>query len=495
MKNLLTNQENRRLKFVETLTFKNDWIILADLSTILNCSTRVLKNDIVFLNETFDDFTIHTSIYGIRIEYLNNHNFKSFCQKVMMQSDAYQLLELIFINENITIQSISKRLNISLSTLYRLIDDLNVRLKDEYGFYIQKGPSRLVGSEKNIRYFFYTYFYEKDIYNHWPFEDIDDKNVDLIITELVSKNNLPAAFIYSDVIKVILMVNYIRYRQNNLITSDFMHKYTKQFTSCTMNDNDFNILVEKTLGFTFNEEFVEQVLDQFVQKGLFYSYNHFLTTRLTDKTLNSQSQLFYDILNKIAVKNKIPLVNFEHLELAIFNVAHLEYQDAHSSYILYNHNGQFANEIKNEFPLFYQDLYEGMELFRKKLNKPLTEEGIYLYMVTIFSWWKNLVPELRKKLDKIRVLVVSDRDYSHAQMLKDFLSFEFNEQLQIKIYNEPIFNPDFLQENQFELVIGSFTSNELNLIPSVYISHLPKTEDYFKIQEHIDQILWDRLEI
>lgn len=40
MKNLLNNQEDRWFRFVETLSNNRDWIVLAQLATILDCSTR-----------------------------------------------------------------------------------------------------------------------------------------------------------------------------------------------------------------------------------------------------------------------------------------------------------------------------------------------------------------------------------------------------------------------------------------------------------------------
>ena len=159
MNNLLTMQEHRWFYFIEKLTMNNDWMILADLASLLDCSERILKMDIRYLNKTLDDFIILTSNKGIKIKDNPNRNFKTFCQKLLMISDTYRLLEIVFLNENIKVKDISNRLDISLSTLYRIIDQLNTRTEEQFGFIIETGPCRIAGDEERIRLFFYTYFF------------------------------------------------------------------------------------------------------------------------------------------------------------------------------------------------------------------------------------------------------------------------------------------------------------------------------------------------
>lgn len=81
MKTLLTKQENRRFRLIEDLTHREDWVTMKEIAKMLDCSTRVLVDDIQYLNEHFDDFTIHTSTKGALITYEPNCGFKTFCQR------------------------------------------------------------------------------------------------------------------------------------------------------------------------------------------------------------------------------------------------------------------------------------------------------------------------------------------------------------------------------------------------------------------------------
>ena len=91
MRNLLAKQEHRWYHFIEILTTKNDWVILSDLSSSLDCSDRILKMDINNLNESFEDFQLLTSNKGVKVEYNTHYSFKTFCQKILNISDTYRL--------------------------------------------------------------------------------------------------------------------------------------------------------------------------------------------------------------------------------------------------------------------------------------------------------------------------------------------------------------------------------------------------------------------
>ncbi len=494
MSNLLTKQEHRWFYFIEKLTNNKDWMILADMSELLNCSERILKMDIRYLNETFDDFIIHTSNKGTKIEYNPNRSFKTFCQKLLIMSDTYRLLEIVFLNEHIKVKDISKRLDISLSTLYRMIDQLNTRTKEEYGFVIETGPCRIAGDEERIRLFFYTYFFEKYQHDDWPFDEDEMKIIHALIQEIIQVKKLPYDFVYFNIVKIITLVNYTRFKDDHVIALDNHDNELITLLLNTIEDNGLRDKIETTLDINFDHDFIYQIFNPLIHPGIYQTHLEFENAIPEDKELNKKTKALKDILTKIADKHNLTIPNLEMLLYVVYNAASLEYSQPQSRHILYNQNGFFAHQIEKQFPVFYESLYDGMKEFRMIMNKPLTESGINFYIFTVISWWENLISELHQNIYKINVLLISDRHQKHAQMMKEFINFKFGEQLEIETANSIYLDSDIVNLSNYDLIISSYMDKKLLDYRSIYISDIPLPENLHQIQKQIDSILASRMD-
>src|SRR5699024_8010666 len=154
MKRLLNQSEKRRLLAIEILYDQRDWITLASLAEMLDCSVRVLKDDVAHFKKDFEEFTIESSNNGVRLKMRNNAGLKTLYQYALRHSTAYNLLENIFLKEEMTITDLTELLSTSPSTTYRLIDQINETF-EKSNFRIETNPSRIACSENKIRYFFY----------------------------------------------------------------------------------------------------------------------------------------------------------------------------------------------------------------------------------------------------------------------------------------------------------------------------------------------------
>lgn len=495
MKNLLSTLENRRLEFVKLLANQKDWLILSEAAKVLDCSVRVLKNDIQFLNDEFyKELTIQTSINGVRIKFEYMKGPKSFAQQLLHNSDSYQLLETIFFNEHQSLTDIAEKLFISPATIYRMVKQINEILSEDYGFYIETNPCRIIGDEEKIRYFFYCYFFEKYPTFAWPFKNINERVIDKFLKEILEALQMPVDFAYFNVFKVIVMVNFIRYKNNNLIPIKSGAPLNRVFLPDREEYEQFYLYFEQTLDVKIDDELIWQVFRQYVQPGIFMTYENFLNTIENDSDLADEVLFIREVLETLAQNNEIEFKNIESTIYEMYITAKLEYMEPQSGYILYNRNTYFTNDLKNEFPVFYKQIYEGMKAFREKIGKPITEDGINFYIYSIFSRWENLVPELRRKLDKIKVLVISDRHFSHARMIKDFIEYEFSEQITIDIFSEMDLDQHTLAQLECDLIVSAFPLEEDIDVRNVYISNMPKYKDYVRIQEHIDDIIKKRID-
>lgn len=493
MRNLLTKQEHRWFYFIEKLTDNRDWMILADLSALLDCSKRILKMDILYLNENFDDFIIHTSNKGIRIEYNPNRSFKTFCQKLLMISDTYRLLEVVFLNENIKVKDISNRLDISLSTLYRIIDQLNTRTEEQFGFIIETGPCRIAGDEERIRLFFYTYFFEKYQLYDWPFDEDEMKAIDTLIQEVIHVKKLPYDFVYFNIVKIIALINYTRFKNDNTVIMGPNNNGLISLLLNTAKDNGLRDEIEDTLNVPFDKEFIFQILNPLIQPGVYPTYIEFENAMPEDKELTQKTIVLRDILTKIAKKNNLTIPNLELLLYIVYNSDSLEYSHPQSNYILFNHNGFFTKQIENKFPAFHKSLHDGMKEYRILMGKPITDSGINFYMFTVISCWENVIAQLYQSLKTINVLLISGHHQKHAQMMKEFILFEFGEQLAIDTTNSIYKGSEIADLSDYDLIITSYMDKRLADYRSIYITDIPSPENLDLIQSHIKKILESRL--
>src|SRR5690625_4126307 len=86
MRRLLNQTENRQLLLAEILQDNENWITLFELSKILGCSVRVLKDDLAHFKNNITELPIETSNNGIRLNKVNNTGLKSLYQYILYHS-------------------------------------------------------------------------------------------------------------------------------------------------------------------------------------------------------------------------------------------------------------------------------------------------------------------------------------------------------------------------------------------------------------------------
>lgn len=493
MFNFLNKSEKRRLDLVGILAYKNEWVSLGNLAKQLNCSDRVLKDDISYLKSHFSDFTIQTSTQGVKLYFEYDKGLKSFYQEVLSQSMPYQLLEIIFFNETLSLTELSERLFTSSSTLYRMIDKINQHMSNiEFDFQIQTNPCRIIGDEKGIRYYYYQYFFEKYSRIEWPFETIPEKPFNELLMFFIDFTQMKTESAHFNIYKLTSAVNFVRFKNRHFIDmTDSRINFDEIMPNPEALADDIQFL-ENTLNIQFNNQFIHQLFSPYVQEGFSLNVERLFEKAKNDPKKKNELTFLSQTLDELSKTHNIALPNKEHVIWSLDNTAHLEYQEPQSGYILYNRNKLFAEAMTEEFPKFYNQLYKAMKSYRELIGKPIIEDGINFYVNTIFIQWEDLVKELRRKAGKVNVLVLSDRHTSHAQMLKDFITYEFNEQLDVSIYSEIELHKSILNKQNHDFIVtNSPLISNLNK-PVVYIETVPTNQDIHKIQTTLEQVLADR---
>lgn len=497
MRNLLRGNERRQLKTIEVLFAHDDWMTISDLAKAVDSSPRILKYDFDSMRETYKDFTIETSPKGVRLVFQKNKGLKSHYKNVFENSLAFRLLELIFFNEDYTVYEIADQLYLSISSLYRLINYIN-EVTIEYGFQVDTNPCRIVGTERSIRTFFYRYFFEKYTTMDWPLlekrTEVNINNIDHFLSYLLDLSKLKLDFAYYNQLKTMVFINLIRYNRGYMVKVDYSKINFQDLNTdlkVYLNAMDY---FEKSFRMKANLELLAQIFMPFAHERYSINYETLHIKASRKNIIKEEVAYIEELLKEISVKNEIPIHNMETIVYHTHNAAFYEEFDPKAGYILYNRNAHFMKLIKEEFPLFYEDLYAAVKKYRKVAGLEYTPDGMNYFMYVIFSHWDYLLVELRKKYEKVKILIMSNRDVSHAKMLKDFIEYEYGQRLIIDIYDDVFLTRDILENSDYDFIISNFPVNGLQSKVAIYVENIPTVSDYNKIGKQINHILLRRLE-
>lgn len=491
--NLLSKAEKRRLDFLEILSYADHEITYTELSRLLNASVRVLKEDVLYFRKNFTSFSILQSEHAVEIRYKQNEGIKSVFQFFLEHSSAYQVLEGAFIYEGKSIDELEELLYISRSTIYRLIKKINLSTS-KYDFKIQTNPIAIIGNEKNIRKFFYTYFYEKCSFKALPFFVKEEKTLDKFLKFHLQLTQLKDDFAYFEKFKTITAVNLARFQKNHHVETDHIEL---NFASAIPDLTPYADLFEEfevVFQISYDDFAIKQIFTHYVDKEFSLTYEHLMHRAKQDEDIASEITKIREVLERVSKENNIPIPNIEKTISAFRNIIHLDYLEPDPGYILYNRDQCFIDELEENYPDFYRSLSSAIQELRAFYEKPPTQEGTNFYVYTVFTYWKGLVAELRRKTPKIRVMVISDRHFTHARMIKEFIDFEFSEQSDVEIYSSMELNYQILEELEHELIVTNFLIPEIEGKKTVYIKNLPTPRDLAELQNKMDKIIEERQE-
>ena len=493
MEALLKSNEIRRLRIAEVLYDNEDWMTIADLAKELNVSVRILKYDIENFKNSFDDFTIETSRHGIRLQFLKNKSLKTLYKNVLDQSISFQLIEILFLEENYSTFDLAEELYISPSTLYRMIDHINHVVSD-YGFQIETNPCRISGDEKSIRTFYTIYFYEKYTRLDWGY-DIYDEEIDQLLHFILGVVNYEVDFALFNIIKLMTTVNFNRYKQNHLLPTDHFKLNTDDLFPVFADHQDSLHYFEEKLQIQFNTDVINQLFVPFVFRNYSISLDRYLYKVNTELETSDHFIFLSDLFDDISTTFHIPLLNKEEIIFGVMNATAMKNFDPRAGFVLHNRNEMFVKGIKEEFPSFYEQLHDGIKLFLARVGLSDSENLDNYLMYITYSIWKGLTLNLRKKHEMIKVLVISNRHPSHSMMIKEFIDYELSDHLMVDIFDDLYLSETILEELDYHFIVANFPLPPLKSKNSICIENIPSFQDLTKIRNEMDEIYLSRLKV
>lgn len=490
MKQLLRENDRRRIDIVEYLYEHTGWISYSELAKALSTSSRALRDDVTYLREHHPKINIEASNRGIRMRLDQTFGLNDFYRKVLNDSSAFQALEILFFDETLTVNELAQKLYISSSTMYRIIENINDNLHERYGSYIETNPCRFIGDEFFIRNFYKTYFFEAYTLLDWPFTDIDEEEVNEKFEKIISfvKSDMPFDLAYSSIIKLTVMVNLGRYKHGHLLDIPSDESELMRILFIVFNHLFFSQAFLNQHNLVINAEYMNQVFTPYIRRAGLYTRRHFARFLGKDSTKATAYIQFGARLKDLATQYHTT-IDIEDILFNIQGSIFLEDTDPNAIYLLFNRNKYFALILKRYLPSLYDNLYDSISQLRTSLNLTLDEDRINYLMFTLVTAWTNLIGDLNDQIDKVSILVLSNRHKTHAMMIQSILQQELQFVEKIDVYTDLFITKDKLNKLDYDLIVSNFSLPPLDNKQTMIIEHFPNHGDIKEIQRVVNSII------
>lgn len=496
LREILSKQQLRHLMLIETLYYMDDWVKLSELSRKLHCSDRILKDDIAFFRDKHTSFNIETSSYGIRIAFHENVSIDLIHQNLLKEMVEFKILEYIFFHENQTIDSISNIFFVSKSTLYRMIKRINRSLKKHYHIELESGPLCIAGAERDIRYFYSQYFTECYANFEWPFETIDEPSFVEFLLAFTKILQIPMDYGTLCHIKIVTAVNFIRLTNHHWVSNRQSNNLNiLKFLSKSSDFKKIAVNFQELYGFDLDLPVLEQLFVAFVQKDFHFDYSSLINQSKLDEHTKKSTNFLDCFLDQLASSYGITLTNKESLILDLHNTSHLEKQTIQSNYILFDKKKHFVQQLQNEYPEFFKNVYNGIKMYRKHINQESNEIVLNHLVYTLFTHWERLFFELEKRQQPIYILVISDYDRHHAEMIVEMIDLYTSNQVIVERHTDLHLSCDSLAHSKYNIIVSSSYIGKIENKHIIYIESLMTTKVISEIQRVVKLLKEKNLQV
>lgn len=479
MERLLDNDTRRRLKMIELLYAEPGWQTTKKLTKKLTCSESVLLKDITMYNSLFDsykqlpDYHLHlnkapleiqTSHYGIHFVFPTGLGLDFFYQFVLKNSPAFQLLELIFFDETLTVTQLAEKLFFSVPTVYRLITKINQALTP-FLISLKPNPCRMTGEEQQIRYFYSNYFLEAYPLLKWPFQ-INLTSFDHLLIEMFKDyQDLPDVASFQQ-LRMITAVQLTRYQQGHL--NQLSATLHQQLTANCHSKIGLLVPYEKELQLPAN---LEAIVDVFG----FYLINQ---RQLDYHQLFPKIEAF--ILNLANILQLPTPENSEEIATRMLTSIHLTTLfTSGPNFIIYNAKKAFMIAVAENHPCLFTKSHEELIRFLKRTLYNFSPWLINELLYVLFISWSRL---LIASNPLVSILIISTKNLGHANLIEEQLIHRYGKRVTTTIYQDNQLDYDILNQLSFNILISDASFFFPPPKTSIWINGYPTNGDWERIE-------------
>lgn len=457
---------NRQLKILDCLQQSiNCYIRLEDICDMVEASVKTVNKDIIELSKELSEYNLNLRIIknkrALCLHCQDESALAGFRLKKLKETTQFYFTNTLFSQNKVQLNQAQLDLHFSFSNTFRLWKEYCLYLTD-YKLDFFKSNGICSRDERNIRYYFFHYYWDMFKGQEWPFKQINRDEASLIVHSV--EEFLPHKLSKVKFEKLLYWVAIIRVRNslgNQLINGELTSVFS-------ISDN--NLLPSKTILFgglgieAFNSHAKEEIL-----------FFYFILLRESScnrewllETLDIKMKKSYKSLKEILFFQSYKLESLIHHK-NLYKSLQVEFLQIWLEKLVWGDYGNFfklkqkKTTISNTIDLFLQDLLYSYcvrvgshlnlksnqnqfdlikEEFKDAIQASLPKEKISTQLIVDMPWAKEL--ELREKLKMIGLqleeiednnknpqLIITNLAYIYSEKIKVstlfFISTEFNE--------------------------------------------------------------------
>lgn len=457
MRTLLSTKDQRQLRLMEILIENRNWMRLYELAEKLECTERVLKNDLNELRSSFPNIDIQSSINGIMIDLSIDTSIEDVYHYFLASSQSFQLLEYMFFNEGLPIYRTIENLHSSNANLYRLGNRISQTLSKQFQIELSFTPSQIKGNEIDIRYFYAQYFSERYYFLDWPFSDIPEDVLTEFADFFYKITNYPMRFSIYRMYKLMVAINIYRVKNGHFI--DLPNQFLEQYYPLLMDIPNFEETLayfSQQFGLELTPEIIAQIFISFLQSEIFLDPQQFIESLPQNSEANYSFQLLNQILDRLEKEYNITFTNRNELIWHLHNTAFFEQQEIFSTPLLFEQKRLTLEKFKVYFPDFMESARKELTNYRKAIGQHDYPEQLEHLIYTILTHAEKLSTQLLENRPPIKVLIINNFDHALSLTLVDMLSYYCNNRFKFEIWDQLETNTEILNQTDSDIIVSNF---------------------------------------
>lgn len=490
LRQMLSDTTLRKLQLIEYLDLKTDPIADNQIADDLAISHRTLTHDIQQINTEYDFLHISNTHWGVYLEYSKGANLRSIYRYLLKNEPGFRLLDWIFRHTVPTVEKAAEDLYTSKSTIYRLVNKLNLHL-EQYHIQIKYPDLIFEGNEVDIRFFFAQFYSEISEYNEWPFKSID---IDAIKELIISAYSYAEYQLNYPTIRFLLFsvsVNMVRLRQGHHISTE-----TNAF------DIMYHEFLETPENLTFMQEItqrlgIEMSLNNIKQLFIAYAKETFESPRIEEhandesiETVRQSMEFLSRIIGQLSDKYHIPIEDIPELAGYLHNTANLFKWETETFNILYPYMPKFIERTQYYIGDFVTVARELLHEYIEQMELDSSDMMHDLLVYNLITHWPNLFKHLyTDRTRKIHCAVISDDDIHHATFMVDILNMNKRPYVHYHVYTDYDIDPFTLDNSPYDVIITTFPIPRLKYKPVCSIHRFPTEKDLYLIDRTIYKLV------
>lgn len=491
MERLLEKNLLRHFRIIDFL-LHHQWITIGELSNELNIPPRTIRQHLGEINEYIAPAKIERSRQqGIHLTCGPAHSALAIYSAVYKQSVQFTILEEIFLHEYKSIASLAEKIFLSPSTLKRKIKAIN-RILRTYHFEIDPRKLDLVGDEKKIYFFYYSYLIEKYSILDGLIPKQELQMIDALLAEFFAafpqlKTPKREVYAYFNKVRTMLFISLHRIKKGHLLDADASSLAHVSFIPSQMIRKKITAYYE----IDCSKKSLYHLFYCFFNQRYAWSAADLAEKALQDPETAKIRTALLACVSAIKRNEGLFLPNEEQLLLTLYNSTSYI---AGSTKILYNPDQEFLANLNTYCAPFILRTKQQLTLFLTKqpLDIYLDDSVIESLLFLLITSWEGLAAQLEKKIPKISTGIFFNTSLDHNHFVLNELSYHLKSRLDLHLVSANTIAELADVCTHFDLLITNLSAVELPNRPIVSVHSHPTIEGFDKIISAYDAIIEHR---